>query len=71
MELICPFDSDDPEFVRGFEIGALWERLKSREPVTATIHATNIEMTMRIAEATGIAFRAEDLDDDWLQVEFH
>jgi type IV secretory pathway ATPase VirB11/archaellum biosynthesis ATPase len=68
MELICPFDTDDPEFVRGFEIGVLWERLQSGEACEVTIHATNAEMVIRLAESTGREFCAEDMGDDWLCV---
>jgi hypothetical protein len=71
MDLIFPFDSDDPEFVRGFEIGALWERLKGGIPCAATLHAVNAEMVIRLAEASAVSFSAEDLSDDWIQVEFH
>jgi len=71
MDLICPFDSDDPEFVRGFEIGALWERLKNGPPCQATIHATNAEMVIRLAAAADMGFSAEDLGGDWVHVEFH
>jgi len=31
--LALPFDTDDTEFVRGFEAGRLWEQLKSGEAV--------------------------------------
>jgi hypothetical protein len=71
MDLICPFDSDDPEFVRGFEIGALWERLKAGMPCEAMIHAANAEMVIRLAEASSVGFSAEDLGGDWIQVEFN
>lgn len=71
MELICPFDSDDPEFVRGFEVGALWERLKTREAFETTIHATNVEMVMRLADAADRGYFAAELTDDLIQVEFH
>ena len=71
MELICPFDSDEPEFARGVEVGILWERLKSGEPCSAMVHAGNVEMIMRIAETFGMGFCAEDLSDEWIRVEFH
>jgi hypothetical protein len=71
VELICPFDSDDPEFIRGFEVGALWERLKTDGPCEATLHAANAEMAMRLAEAAHRDFSGEDLGDDWVHVRFH
>jgi hypothetical protein len=29
-EVVLAFDTDDPQFVRGFEAGRLWERIKGR-----------------------------------------
>ena len=66
--LILPFDSDEPEFTRGFEAGALWERLKNQPGFEGTVHAENAEMVMRIAEATGCEFSGEDVGDGWLHV---
>lgn len=70
--LTLPFDTDNPEFIRGAEIGMLWQRLVHGEiPVQATIHSTNAEMMMRIAEAKGVQFSAELTDyDEWLFVTF-
>lgn len=43
--LILAFDSDSPEFTRGFELGQLWERLNRdgwlHQPLA---HASNAEM---------------------------
>ena len=71
VDLKYPFDLDDPEFTRGFEIGMIWERLKSGEPCAATIHANNVEMIMRRVETSGMRFRAQYLSEEWLHVEFH
>lgn len=39
--LVLPFDTDDPEFVRGFEVGRLWEKMKlTPEPFEETVHST-------------------------------
>jgi hypothetical protein len=68
--LLLAFDSDHPEFVRGFEAARLWEHARAdHAPWERTVHATNTEMVMRIAEATGREFRAE-LDGEWLHVRF-
>ncbi|HEX7994037.1 MAG TPA: hypothetical protein VF506_08955 [Streptosporangiaceae bacterium] len=70
--LVLPFDTDDAEFTRGFEAGTLWQRLEAGEhPLSATVHSTNAEMVMRIAEAKGVRFSAELTDyDEWLFVTF-
>lgn len=66
--LVLPFDSDDPEFTRGFEAGIIWERTEEG-PYSGLIHAENAEMVMRIAEARGMSFAAQDAgDDEWLNV---
>lgn len=69
FDIILAFDTDDPEFARGFEAGRLWERVKAdRADWDETVHATNAEMVMRMCEAQQREFRAEDLDQDWVQV---
>ena len=66
--LVLAFDTDDPEFTRGFEAGQLWERIQRDNQAEQLIHAENAEMVMRIAEAKGLSFKAEDVGDGWLQV---
>jgi hypothetical protein len=66
--LVLAFDTDDPEFTRGFEAGQLWERLERDGAADQLIHAENAEMVMRIAESRGLAFKAEDAGDGWLHV---
>lgn len=67
--LILAFDSDDPEFTRGFEAGRLWERIKADQTTwDEIIHATNAEMVMRMCEAESREFRADQLPDDFVHV---
>jgi hypothetical protein len=68
LSLALPFDSDEPEFRRGVEVGILWQRLEHEFPVRATVHADCAEMVMRIAEARDLPFAAEQVDDTWLHV---
>lgn len=68
LSLVLPFDTDEPEFSRGVEVGMIWARLDHEYPVHATVRAENAEMVMRIAEARGLSFAAEPLSDDWLAV---
>jgi len=70
MDLVLPFDTDDPQFARGFEAGRLWEQLATGEPVVMTLHATNIEMAMRMAEARGWVVRGDGLGYEWVHVSF-
>jgi hypothetical protein len=65
--MLLPFDVDDPDFARGFEAGALWSRLRlSGEKESATIHASNAEMALRMSEALGRSVRGEALDESWM-----
>lgn len=65
------FDTSASEFVRGVEIGRLWEALKLESgPVEEYVHASNAEMILRLSEATGRAVSSEDLDETWLRVTF-
>ncbi len=63
--LLLPFDTDDPEFARGFEAGRLYELLKTGEAIEQTIHASNTEMAIRMCEDLGREFSAHNLDEDW------
>ncbi len=69
MESELRFDTDDPEFARGFEIGVLWERLNSLGSCHMAVSASNAEMVMRVAKATGCQFTGEELADDRISVE--
>ena len=71
MERELRFDTDDPEFARGFEIGVLWERLTSLGSCHMAISASNAEMVMRVAKATGCDFVGQDLGDDRISVELY
>lgn len=68
--LALAFDSDDPEFARGFEAGRLWGLLHALpdEERTETVHASNAEMCMRMAAATGRPFSATDLDETYVEI---
>jgi hypothetical protein len=65
--LVLPFDTDEPEFTRGFEAGVIWERTENG-PYEGLIHAENAEMVIRIAEAREMTFVGEDVGNDWMQV---
>jgi hypothetical protein len=70
-DCLLPFDTDDPAFVRGFEAGRVWARLRATgEPVEEHVHAANAEMVLRMAEATGRDVRSEELGGEWLLVTF-
>lgn len=67
--LLLAFDSDDPEFCRGFEAGRLWERIKNDATSwDEMLHATNAEMVMRMCESQERGFRAEVVDEEWVHV---
>jgi hypothetical protein len=65
------FDTASRDFVRGVEIGRLWETLKTDEEIDEQVlHASNAEMILRVAEATNRSVVGEQLDDCWLAVTF-
>lgn len=69
--LVLEFDTDDAEFCRGVQVGAMYvgaRDLESGEYLVYSVSAGNVEMTMRIAAATDCDFSAETLDDEWLSV---
>lgn len=68
---LLPFDTDDPEFARGFEAGRLWALLRTGDDeVVQCIDASNAEMAMRLAEATERTVVATELGHDWLEATF-
>jgi hypothetical protein len=64
--LALAFDTSEGDFMRGVEVGRLWEQLKSDEPVEQEVHASNAEMLLRMSESTGRPLKADVLDDTWL-----
>lgn len=67
--LLLPFDTDNPEFARGFEAGRIWERIKTDQTNwDTTIHNTNAEMVIRMCEIQDRIFRAEMVNDDYVNV---
>lgn len=71
-ELVLSLDGYSHDFVMGFEMGRLWEQFRNDEPFEQTIHAQNIEIVMRMAEATGRVMYVEDLEGahgEWISIE--
>jgi hypothetical protein len=68
--LLMPFDTDDPEFARGFEAGHVWTMLQHTQEREFTIHWRNAETMLRIAEALELTVVATPLDDAWTSVVF-
>ncbi len=68
--LALAFDTSAADFVRGVEVGRLWEQLKSDEPVVQEVHASNAEMLLRMAERTQRSLRAAEASDTWLIAHF-
>jgi hypothetical protein len=66
------FDAEPAsEYIRGVEIGRLWEQLKSKAgPVEDFVHVSNSEMVPRLAEATRRPVRTRRIDESWLLVMF-
>ena len=55
------FDTDDPMFVRGFEIGRMWASLPADRRFI--VHTSNAEMVMRVGEHFGMRGRSVELGD--------
>lgn len=66
------FDTENPEFARGFEAGRIWEALEAHPlaEVSETVHASNAEMFIRMGESLGRSVRCEELDETWLEIFF-
>lgn len=70
--LVLAYDSDSPEFARGFEAGMVYGQLKPRleSSLEVYVHASNAEMMNRIAEATGYVIDQLDSDGELLSLRF-
>lgn len=69
--LKLPFDTDNPVFALGFELGCVWGHLQIDDgPQLITMHAANAEMILRIAEATGREVSSTELGNGWIAVQF-
>lgn len=70
--LLLPFDTDDPQFARGFEAGRIWAalRLMPDEPQEVVVHAQNAEMALRMAEATSRRVSGQSDDHAWITLSF-
>ncbi len=68
--LVLAFDTDEPEFTRGVEVGIIWKATEDGRPWEGLVSAANTEMVIRIAEARGLSFRAHLAGDsgEWYQV---
>jgi hypothetical protein len=69
------FDSQEPEFSRGFEAGIIWSLMAAvargdlmpSDLEGVVFHASNVEMIMRMLEASELqGWRAEIIDDVWM-----
>ncbi|MFC3986491.1 hypothetical protein [Streptosporangium jomthongense] len=65
--LVLPFDTDDEEFVRGFQLGMLWRSLELTGHAHGLAYARAAEMVMRMAEAKNLPFTAQ-ITGDWAEV---
>lgn len=77
FDLVLPFDSDHPEFTRGFACGQAWQLLELDTPgFEMTITSDNLYMFITMADAKGYTIEMEEtgkeasnlLDTEWLRV---
>lgn len=69
FEIVLPFDTDNEDFVRGFEAGRIWTLMEENpDKLTGLIfHAVNAEMVMRMLEKKGLPLKAKFTDDErWM-----
>lgn len=70
-ELLMPFDTDHPEFTRGFECGQLWEALRLRPSEhSVTLHSANFEMARRCARYYNYVLETIQDDNTWFSATF-
>ena len=68
---VLGFDTDDPEFARGVELGRLLERLRVEpDPLSELVHISNAEMVLRVGDALRRPVIGEEYDGTWMIVRF-
>jgi hypothetical protein len=71
FEPLIAFDTDEPQFIRGFEAGRIWAICRSDvDDVEEIVGNANAEMMIRIAEATDRAVSAEPWGENHVLVKF-
>ena len=68
--LVLPFDTDNEDFVRGFEAGRIWTLMEENPDklLGLIFHAVNAEMVMRMLEKKGLPYKAKFTDDErWMR----
>lgn len=77
FDLVVPFDTDDPEFARGFMAGQAWQLIELGTPgFEMVITSDNLFMFFTMAEEGGYLLemeetgkKAKNLEDaDWLRI---
>lgn len=73
--LVLAFDTDDPQFTRGFNAGAIYGWLSASHPgmnaePPFAVRADNLEMVLRIGAALGYDVATRDDGSDHLTVLF-
>lgn len=77
--LVLPFDTDDPEFTRGFTCGMIWQLMELDTPgIELTVSSNNVWMCAQMADAGGYLLEAKETgvvaseleDADWMNVSF-
>ena len=69
-ELLLPFDTDHPQFARGWETGLIYGRIERDRSGEFLIHAENREMCQRIADRFVVRVRFTDEEDGWVLAVF-
>lgn len=68
---VLAFDSDDPEFMRGVEVGINFMLVQLSDlPINVVAHWNNAEMMLRIAEASGVSIVSQDVNEEFMVVTF-
>jgi hypothetical protein len=64
------FDSGDPEFVRGVEVGYLEAKIEllGEVAIREVVRRSNEEMVRRLSAAAGRHVTTEVLDDQWMGI---
>lgn len=68
--LVQAYDTDDPEFFRGAEIGYLEAKVEllGGVAIREVMRRSNEEMVRRVSEGAGRGLHVEAIDSEWMEV---
>lgn len=67
-DCILQFDDQSPSFAMGFQAGAIWEKMKTREPFEEMFSGEILELVQRMPSRCGYHFEISEIGNGWFKL---